>query len=197
MTVKFDWVTDQIAVAEGFLSPEECANFIGSSENSGFEEAPIVTDKGEQRLVDIRNNDRIILDDKRLAETLWSKANQPFGEVFRNRFFPLGLNERFRFYRYSAGQKFDWHVDGRFTRDADEYSHFTFMVYLNDGYQGGDTVFGRQTPNGVEITQQIKPKVGMALLFQHALLHKGDTVLSGLKYVLRTDVMFKYAVGAY
>jgi hypothetical protein len=33
----------------------------------------------------------------------------------------------------------------------------------------------------------------MGPLFRHALMHKGDTVLRGRKYVLRTDVMYRRA----
>ncbi|MEQ1701420.1 MAG: hypothetical protein ABMA25_15030, partial [Ilumatobacteraceae bacterium] len=33
------------------------------------------------------------------------------------------------------------------------------------------------------------PKTGMALLFQHRILHEGAVVTSGTKYVLRTDVI--------
>ena len=35
----------------------------------------------------------------------------------------------------------------------------------------------------------VKPRQGMALIFAHPLLHKGEPVVSGRKYVLRTDVM--------
>lgn len=31
----------------------------------------------------------------------------------------------------------------------------------------------------------------MALLFQHPIMHRGDPVTKGRKYVLRTDVMYR------
>ena len=34
------------------------------------------------------------------------------------------------------------------------------------------------------------PRPGMALLFQHRLLHEGCAVESGVQYVLRSDVMY-------
>ena len=49
------------------------------------------------------------------------------------------VNERLRFYRYDIGQQFDWHYDGAFERDNGERSQLTFMVYLNDGFVGGET----------------------------------------------------------
>ena len=55
------------------------------------------------------------------------------------------------------------------------------MVYLNEGFEGGETVF-----EGVSIT----PTLGMAPVFEHKLRHEGAAVTSGRKYVLRSDVMF-------
>jgi hypothetical protein len=36
----------------------------------------------------------------------------------------------------------------------------------------------------------IQPQLGMALIFPHRLLHRGVEVESGIKYILRTDVMY-------
>lgn len=40
--------------------------------------------------------------------------------------------------------------------------------------------------------QTITPKQGQILLFEHRQLHEGAPVISGQKYVLRTDVMYHY-----
>src|SRR6266436_493544 len=93
----------------------------------------------------------------------------------------LGLNERLRFYRYGPDQQFAAHVDGSFVRANGERSLLTFMVYLNDGFEGGETKFTETT---------IQPRKAMALIFRHELLHEGAAVTSGRKYVLRSDVMF-------
>ena len=37
----------------------------------------------------------------------------------------------------------------------------------------------------------VTPRTGMALLFQHMLLHEGCVVTSGTKYALRSDVMYR------
>ena len=34
--------------------------------------------------------------------------------------------------------EFDWHYDGCFERENGERSFLTFMVYLNEGFAGGD-----------------------------------------------------------
>ncbi len=58
----------------------------------------------------------------------------------------------------------------------------TFMIYLNEDMKGGETKF---------IECDIKPETGKALIFIHELLHEGAPVLEGVKYVLRTDVMYR------
>ena len=71
-----------------------------------------------------------------------------------------------------------------FVRSDDEQSLLTFMVYLNEGFAGGETRFFE---SGVTVT----PRTGLALLFQHFLLHEGASVTAGVKYALRTDVMYR------
>ena len=40
----------------------------------------------------------------------------------------------------------------------------------------------------------IVPRAGMALLFQHRVLHEGAPVRSGVKYVLRSDLMYRRVI---
>jgi hypothetical protein len=37
----------------------------------------------------------------------------------------------------------------------------------------------------------VRPKQGMALLFLHDLYHEGSEVTQGVKYVLRSDIMYR------
>jgi hypothetical protein len=60
-------------------------------------------------------------------------------------------------------------------------SLLTFMIYLNEGYEGGETRFESLSVAG---------KLGMALVFEHGLLHESAEVTGGVKYVLRSDVMY-------
>jgi predicted 2-oxoglutarate/Fe(II)-dependent dioxygenase YbiX len=121
-----------------------------------------------------------MFDDTELAATLFARITVPESLCDMR---AVGLNERFRCYRYEPGQRFAPHYDGAFVRDEDERSHLTFMIYLNEGFGGGATAF---LDNEVTVV----PRTGMALLFQHFQLHEGCAVTSGVKYVLRTDVMF-------
>jgi predicted 2-oxoglutarate/Fe(II)-dependent dioxygenase YbiX len=100
----------------------------------------------------------------------------------------VGLNERFRFYRYDPGQRFAPHTDGCFRRDNGEQSQFTFLVYLNDGFEGGATAFHEGRASLL-----VTPERGQALVFDHRQVHEGRPVVRGRKSVLRTDVMYRHA----
>jgi hypothetical protein len=182
---KVQLLDDTIFVIRDFFSSQECAASIERAEASGFTDAPISTSVGFVLRKDVRDNDRVIVDDTQLAARLFESA-RPFlpGEWFYWRL--AGLNERFRFHRYDLGQRFAPHTDGYFERDNGERSQFTFMVYLNDDFLGGTTNFYlRRTP------LRVVPEIGMALVFAHKQLHEGTPVEKGRKYVLRTDVMYQ------
>jgi predicted 2-oxoglutarate/Fe(II)-dependent dioxygenase YbiX len=97
---------------------------------------------------------------------------------------PIGLNERFRFYRYKDGQQFKPHVDGSFKRSETETSKITLLIYLNEDFEGGNTTL-------VLEGEEIVPKEGMLFLFEQKIMHCGRPVTTGTKYVLRTDVMYR------
>lgn len=177
---------ENIFVIHDFLAPHECEDYVALSESGGYEDATITTPMGFVMRKDIRDNARYILDDTALAAKIWVRAGAFMPRTFRHRT-AVGLNERFRFYRYDPGQMFAKHRDGNFERDNGEESQFTFMVYLNDGFAGGETKFHVST--GMPWLDVV-PRRGMALVFEHRLLHEGAPVLSGRKYVMRTDVMY-------
>lgn len=177
-------IAEGIWTVENFLSAEECAEWIEFAENLGFDDAPINVGFGAEKIVNnVRNNERAMIDDSNRAFSLWQRAKKHLPEMIFHRV-AIGLNERLRFYRYETSQKFSWHSDGSFSRDNGEKSLLTFMVYLNEEFQGGETVFIGNTKT------EIVPKTGLMLAFKHELIHEGSVVRNGKKYVLRSDVMF-------
>lgn len=170
----------EIFTISGVLTPRECEEYIFFSEYRGYEAAKVSLPSGAKRIAGIRNNDRLIYTDDKLTEKIWQRVKG---------FFPaeidgwqlLGLNEQWRFYRYDKGQRFNRHPDGRFRRNENEESRLTFMIYLNGNFEGGETEFDDFA---------ISPEEGMALCFVHEHRHKGVAVTDGLKYVLRSDVMY-------
>lgn len=137
------------------------------------------------------------------------------------------LNERLRFLRYKGGEYFRPHWDGMYeTPDRLERSYLTVHLYLNgEGGQdleelmrekqrmekgdgninvdvhgkllGGATSFVRDFEDDSPAVR-VFPKTGSVLVFQQAsLLHGGDSVFRGVKYTMRTDVMYrKYGISS-
>lgn len=177
---RIDLDTPRLYLIEDFFSPQECDDLIIRSEQTGFEEAQVQVDGKQVMLKGIRNNSRILFTDVDLAKRIWNRFKPYAVEHFENRI-ASGLNELFRIYKYEPDQHFKKHRDGSFVRNETEASLFTLLIYLNDDFEGGETSFDRYT---------VKPKRGTALVFYHPLKHTGETVLSGVKYALRTDVMY-------
>ncbi|RFU32441.1 hypothetical protein B7463_g3938, partial [Scytalidium lignicola] len=117
-----------------------------------------------------------------------------------------GLNERMRFLKYGPGQYFRAHCDSAYrTPDESQRSFFTAHLYLNDSAQlleaeSGDKVDSKILRGGattfhssnMERRLDVDPKAGRVLIFQHRrLLHSGDEVTAGVKYTMRTDLMYE------
>jgi hypothetical protein len=185
------WRAQNVGTIAEFLTPAECDEYIEFAEAKGFEEAPVSTTRGMVMMKDVRNNERLMIDDVDRAQQLYRRLADHLAPRFDKKWHPIGLNERLRVYRYDVGQQFNWHLDGYFERPTGERSFFTFMVYLNEDFEGGATSFReRQHDPAVSAEYRVTPKKGMALLFHHPIEHRGDPVIDGRKYVLRTDVMY-------
>jgi len=175
-------ITEQIFTIDNFWSKSECLSFIAKSELIGYEAAKVGNDNLQIVVAEVRNNERVIYKDLELAISLWQRLQLLVPSKIGNSV-AVGLNELFRFYKYQPGQKFKKHRDQSYIRENGDASYYTFMIYLNDDYDGGETTF-----NDIVI----KPKGGMGLIFLHDLEHEGTAVLQGVKYVLRTDVMYRF-----
>jgi predicted 2-oxoglutarate/Fe(II)-dependent dioxygenase YbiX len=173
------------ALIPSVLTREECAEAIASAEACGFEAM------GARYPGDYRNNDRALLDDAALAGRLFERLRPHLPQLWDEdgaRWRLEGLNTRFRFCRYRGGQQFVKHRDGAWARTKTERSWLTVMLYLNDAgeFVGGATRFyeGAQP-------EAVAPREGQAIVFDHRLWHDGAAVSAGVKYVMRTDVMYR------
>ena len=160
-----------------------------------------------QKALQKRNSGRCMFDSPRLADQIFDRlrpflpAHKRDGDGAEWRL--VGLNERLRFLRYDPGQFFLQHPDGHFSRGRRERSFITLLLYLNEGYAGGHTTIwnavggqfgpwsdrpGRpRTDRGVPVP----PRIGMALVHDHILLHESPELRVGVKHVIRTDVMYE------
>ena len=58
-------------------------------------------------------------------------------------------------------------------------------IYFNDDFDGGETRFQEQ------IEQTVVPKSGKVAIFQHKIRHEGCPVRRGIKYAMRSDVIYE------
>ena len=172
------------------LTPERARELITFAEGLGFEPAPVTTAHGPRMIPQVRDNTRVMRDDPELAQALFASLRPLFPERWERvqESACVGLNERLRFYRYARGERFKMHRDGRFERGDGEHSKLTILFYLNEDFEGGHTRI--LTAQG---ELDVHPCLGSALCFKHELRHEGEPVLEGLKYVLRSDVMYSAA----
>ncbi len=173
-----------VITVDAVLCAEECDQLIARIEAAGPTEAPITTSAGFVMRPDLRNNTRVMFDDPALAATLFERVRAHVPERLEGDWTLCGANERLRCYRYAPGQYFAPHFDGTFTRNSGERSLLTFMVYLNECEAGGHTGI-------LDLDLTIAPKTGCALLFNHHLLHEGARVQRGVKYAVRSDLMYR------
>lgn len=98
----------------------------------------------------------------------------------------MGPSAFLRYYAYAPGERFPPHTDLSHEVSLDERTFLTVVLYLDEGCQGGETRF-----LDVDRPEVIAPRAGAALVFAHERRHEGVEVTSGVKHVLRTDVVFR------
>jgi predicted 2-oxoglutarate/Fe(II)-dependent dioxygenase YbiX len=195
------------------LSPKECDQLISLSESLGYlEDAAVSLPRS------VRHNENIVwVTDNSTEEIIWNRI-KPFmnqNKPLYNGQTAVGLNQRFRFYKYQKGDFFKSHTDGAWPGSrviekqliqnafSNRYSQMTFLLFLSDGYKGGETQFwvdkdNRDRPAYEEsksIKVDIKTPKGGVLCFPHGFhplhcLHSSEPVLSGVKVIIRSDVLF-------
>ncbi|KFE97635.1 2OG-Fe(II) oxygenase [Chryseobacterium luteum] len=127
-----------------------------------------------------RNSKRLNLESTELSDLIWS--NLDFSVLKLEGHLPIGINKSFRLYKYFINDEFIEHIDMSTIISDDVRTFYSILIYLNDDFTGGNTKF-----NDFEI----KPTLGSIVTFPHNQLHSGEKITSGIKYVLRGDVIFK------
>ena len=186
----------------GLLSRRECALLVNVAESMGFSpDHPV----GQPEPTGIDACEWLVSD--ALQATIFQRA-APFAPIIRG-CAACGLNARWRFFRYDKGARYRPHIDGswvgpgldasgKYIHDfrGDRRSRLTFLMYLNEGFQGGNTTFYLPSPdgNGQLEAHGVQPMCGAVLCFPQgntaSLVHEGSTVKGGRKYVIRTDMLF-------
>jgi hypothetical protein len=197
-----------LGMATNVLSPQECKAIIAAGETVTFvPDAPLRED-GD---VSILAHNFYWVVDVPFHDALWARVS-PFVPASVNGRLARGLNRRFRVYRYVPGAEYRAHIDGAwppsgilpddtYVYDASppgkkQSSLFTFLIYLNDEFEGGETTFFLPAAReGTLNAYPVKPVMGAVAVFPHgdprlAVLHEGTGVRKGAKYVIRTEVEY-------
>jgi prolyl 4-hydroxylase len=151
---------------ENFKTEKECREFLLAAEkNNAFK------GKAEEK----------ILADKKLAIETWMRLSRFVPKQFGDSK-AIGLNERFRFYKFEKGQQLKKRKDAGFSKNENEACAFTCMLFLNDDFKGGEVKFDKIS---------IQPAKGMALVFEQDLEYEFAELKEGVQYILCADVLYR------
>ena len=196
------------------LSKEECLALIKETEQLEYTEDAAVSLPRSVR----HNNNLVWVTDDKTHDIIWNRVKDFMYD--KDKIFDakkaLGINKRFRFYKYDKGDFFKVHTDGAWPGSAvvndilitdaypDRFSQMTFLVLLSEDFEGGATQFlidkdnpslPARTPNNAKVIDIRIPEGGV-LCFPHGFhplhcLHSSEKILSGVKYIIRTDILFE------
>ena len=196
------------------FSQEECERLIETTEALGY-----LPDAAVSLPRNVRHNDNLTwVVDESIDQTIWQRCAhlvEDRGNYFEGRE-PVGINARFRFYRYSEGDYFNYHIDGAWPGSRvidhelvsnaypDRFSEMTFLILLSEDFEGGETRFRVNADNPMLPARNNQPvkevdirtPAGSVLCFPHGThplhrLHGSAPIVSGVKYIIRTDLLFK------
>ena len=170
--------TLRLYLVDGFLTPEECDAIREAALRKGLSRSHVLTSRTP---TSTRTSDTVFLSesDDPIATAVFEKVAALTGK-------PRSSMEDLQVIRYEEGQKYDVHHDPCFkcTKDGgDLLRELTVLMYLNDGFEGGETEFPIDE-------QSVRPRQGMAAVFQsmidgrivQASQHRSVPVTRGTKW---------------
>jgi predicted 2-oxoglutarate/Fe(II)-dependent dioxygenase YbiX len=196
------------------FTAEECEALINITETLGY-----LPDAAVSLPREVRHNHNLTwVVDEATDRLIWERCASLFTDP-ENLFDGLeavGLNARFRFYRYEEGDYFKFHTDGAWPGSRvidqqlvanaypDRYSEMTFLILLSEDFDGGATRFRVNADNPYQPVGRhspmkdvdIRTPAGSVLCFPHGMhplhrVHSSVPISRGTKYIIRSDVLFK------
>lgn len=195
------------------LSTSECQALIDLAEQMSFNKDAAVSLPRH-----IRHNDSLTwVVDETTESMIWNRCKSLMagGIEAISGLTPIGINARFRFYKYQQGDYFKPHIDGswpgsriidgRNVHNAypDRWSQMTFLIFLSDDFSGGETQFWVNADDPTKPANRaekaslvnVRTPAGSVLCFPHGrhplhCLHSSEVVEQGIKYIIRTDMLF-------
>ncbi|EAT92035.1 hypothetical protein SNOG_00540 [Parastagonospora nodorum SN15] len=171
-------IVPNLRLIRDVLSPEECTAIIAAGETIEFIPDAPMRPQGEDTSVLAHNFYWVI--DQAFHDKLWSRVKAFVPEVVAGKQMALGHPQA------SILSQNAYQYDSSPT-DARQSSLFTFLIYLNDDFKGGETTFFiPSVKEGVINAYPVKPIMGSVAVFPHgeaqgALLHEGTGVVEGAK----------------
>ena len=104
------------------------------------------------------------------------------GRAFR------GVGASFLVSRYEPGQYFAPHFDGRGSGGyaGDAQAEYTVVLYLSEGFAGGETHYLAGQGSEVAANVAVRPPRGCAVVHrQGTVLHAGGAVTEGTKHIMQ------------
>lgn len=196
------------------LTENECKELVNISEELGF-----LPDAAVSLPRSVRHNDSLTwIVDEQTDGLIWQRIAHLMDD--RQAIFSgckaLGINARFRFYRYSPEDYFKPHSDGSWPGSRiinnelvanaypDRYSQMTFLILLSEDFEGGETRFmvnaedaTKPATAGDKVSHvDIRTPAGSILCFPHGMhplhcIHSSVAITEGIKYIIRSDVLFE------
>lgn len=204
-------------VVENILSKEDCENLITTSEEAGYRTFPVGSNNHHGAL-------QVIVSES-LCKAVFSRLESfiDVGKLFElatemepsechtaeqypaycTKLSVVGLNRRWRFYRYEPGgkQRFAPHIDAGFpptglSPDGKQMvwddsnslgipgaiSRLTVLFYLNNDFEGGETVFYNSLASddsNSRVVLAVRPQQGSCLVFPQAV---GEAAVEYARY---------------
>ena len=203
-------------ILRNVLTSSECQHFIDISTSQMIDVS---------HAAKFRNMQRVVSDSQLVSEVIFERIrphladnievsedtdsiHQDFGGTTHGKWKPYGLSSRWRFCAYTPGGHFSPHYDGEYKISSKDKSLQTCQIYLNEGFKGGGINFisqdqsslsmdsrGRFCAEAKNVLLSIKPEAGMAVVFNHRLMHEGEALEESSdnikKYFMRSEIMFK------
>jgi len=190
-------------VLSGVLDVDYCNHLIRMTEDKQY--TPAVINTGSEHVIDtsIRNNSRYMTHDSDITNYIFDKIKEFIPVTFNGRKL-VGIYDKMRYLKYRPGEYFKPHYDGITELDHGRVSMLTVQLYLNDNFTGGttrflsdnfDTIVDTTIDTTIDTTGEqfvdVIPQTGSVLIFEHEILHEGCILLSGTKYTVRMDILYK------
>ena len=171
-----------LSIIKGGIPASNCDEVLKLMEKLNFSKTLF----GEKINTDIRDSFDCLIEDEVLQQSLWQSVKDHIPVVYNYRK-SIGFDKhKVYVLKYNKGQYFKPHTDGWSFDKNGNRSLMSIIIYINENYKGGETVFYKTSE-----TLTHKPGQGDICIFDHKMTHEGRELISGVKYCVRFNALFE------